>query len=78
MMITNNDSKRIRTTRRALWSVEASRGRSGWSVVVDDLGPFVAPTRADARHAAQQYRNIYPRTKFRITRLTPAPARKKA
>lgn len=70
-----NTKNRLRTTRRAMWTVESRRG-SGWSVVVDDMGPFVAPTRQDARHVAQEYRNIYPRTKFRIARLTPGPARK--
>lgn len=74
-VIFSNRSNRLRTTRRAMWTVESRRG-SGWSVVVDDLGPFVAPTRQDARQVAREYRNIYPRTKFRIARLTPAPSRK--
>lgn len=74
--IINNRSNRVRTTRRDMWSVE-KQGRGGrWGVVVDDLGPFVAPTRQDARQVAAKYRNIYPRSKFRIARLTPTSSRK--
>lgn len=69
-------SNRIRTTRRDMWTVEARGRRGAWAVVVDDLGPFIAPTRKDARGVAQEYRNIHPRTKFRVARLTPAPSRK--
>ena len=72
----NNGTERIRTTRRDMWTVE-KQGRGGrWGIVVDDLGPFIAPTRKDAREVAQEYRNLRPRSKFRIARLTISPSRK--
>ena len=75
--IFNNGNGRVRTTRRDMWTVQKGGSRRGeWSTITDDIGPFITPTRELARQVAGEYRNLHPRTRFRVARLTISPARK--